>query len=547
MARKPSYRELLARIKELENKVSEKNKSEEVSLSSGKHDVADEPSRTKEELFDQLRFIETLFNTIPNPVFYKNKIGIYLGCNQSFSNQILGLPPERIIGRSLYDFPDVIPKERADIYFKQDLELLENPGSQYSETKVRCADGELRDFLFYKATYKNAMGDVAGIVGLMLDVTERNRIQLALRESEEKYRSMMESMNDAVYICAPDFRISYMNSKMRARIGYDAVDQKCHKVLHDLEEPCAWCTFSKVIEGEITEIEIVSPRDGHTYIVTSSPIFHQDGSISKMTIYRDITQRKRVEDELLMAKKIEATGVFAGGIAHDYNNLLFIILGNLLMLKKDMKTGSEPYQLLQFAEDAAQKAAKLTRRLLAFTHGESLTLEEYDLERTLEDIVKGVDRKKKYEIELQIPKGIKRVFLDVSLISIVMINLIANAMEAMVDGGTILISASMVSFGNLSEQAMAILADKPCDYVCISVTDTGTGIEKHILPKIFDPYFSTKRRGDKKGLGLGLSISYSIVKKHSGALLVDSKEGVATTASIYLPVERQGSENIAKK
>ncbi len=538
MERKPSNRELLARVEELEKKLQEKETAVIGEPSCSQHVKSNVPMPSREELIDRLRFVQTLFDTIPNPVFYKDKNGIYLGCNQSFSNQILGIPPELIIGRSLYDLPDVIPKEQADVYFQQDQELLQNPGSQFYETKVRCSDGIFRDFVFYKATYSNMSGNVAGIVGLMLDVTERNRIQLALRESEEKYRSMMESMNDAVYICDPDYRISYLNPKMLDRIGYDAVGLKCHQVLHNIESPCSWCSFERVREGEMVEIEVVSPRDGHTYIVTNSPIFHQDGSISKMTIYRDITQRKRVEEELLMAKKIEATGVFAGGIAHDYNNLLLIILGNLLMLKKEMDAVSEPYQLLQFAEKAAQKAAKLTRRLLAFTHGESLTLEKRDLERMLKDIVSGVDRKKKYAIELRFPAELKMVYADASLMSIVMMNIITNAMEAMENGGTISIKVADVFIDSSSEQMLNALIENPGDYVSISVTDSGTGIAKEVLPKIFDPYFSTKRRGDKKGLGLGLSISYSIIRKHSGAILVESKEGAGTTIAIYLPVRQ---------
>ena len=535
MKRKPSYHELLVRIKELEKKIQEKDEPCTTPPPSLDDSATHSLPTTKRELVDQLRFIKTLFDTIPNPVFYKNKEGIYLGCNQSFSTQILGIPPERIIGRSLYDLPDVIPKEQADIYRKQDLELIRNPGLQLYETKVRCTGGIFRDFLFYKATYTDHSGDVAGILGLMLDITERNKGQLALKESEEKYRSMMESINDGLYICSPEYRISYMNPKMIERVGYDGTGLLCHNILHNLESPCAWCTFATVRRGEITEVEVLSPKDGHTYIVTNSPIFHQDGSISKMTIYRDITQRKRMEKELLMAKKIEAAGIFAGGIAHDYNNLLFIILGNILMLKKDIPKSSEPCKLLQIAEDAAQKAAKLTKRLLVFTHGESLALEGHAIDGMLKDIICGMDVEKKYCIELQLSDELQMVYVDVSLISIVMINIITNAKEAMEDGGRIIITAANIRLDTNSEQVVSALIDNSGNYVCITVSDNGSGIDKEILPKIFDPYFSTKQRGAKKGLGLGLSTSYSIIRKHSGAILVESEKGVGTTVSIYLP------------
>ncbi len=541
MKRKPTYKELQARILELEKQLAEKRSAEKhsgpSSAPASRGRVLDENHvRTRKELIDQLRFVETLFNTVPNPVFYKNRHGVYLGCNASFSEQILGIPPERIIGRTLYDLPEVIPKTMADVYHRQDQDLLHNPGTQFYETKVRCADGVFRDFLFYKATYNSSSGEVAGLVGLMLDVTERKRIQLELWESKEKYRSMMESMSDAVYICAPDNRISYMNPKMIEQIGFDATGKKCHEALHNLEQPCAWCTFARVREGEITEIEVTSPRDRRVYIVTNSPVYHQDGTISKMTIYRDITRRKRIEEELLTARKLEATGLFAGGIVHDYNNLLLIILGNLLMLKKGIDVSSELYSLLQSAEEAAQKTAKLTRRLLVFTHGESLSLEKHDIKTVLEDVVCGLDQQTQCSVDLRVLCGALPVRLDASLFTIVMNNVITNAKEAMVAGGNIDIAVTEVVLEKESAEVQGGVVEKPGRYVRIAVKDTGTGIPEEILPRIFDPYFSTRQRGAKKGLGLGLSISYSIMKKHEGALILDSKEGFGTTVSILLPV-----------
>ncbi len=532
MARRPSYKELQTRVSELEEKLKA---SLHLPSPLALEDTAGYDLKTRQELIDQLRFVKILFDTVPNPIFYKSKEGVYLGCNQSFSMQIIGTPPEKIIGHSLFDLPDVIPKELADVYYRQDQNLISNPGRQTYEAKVHCADGVLRDFLFYKATYTNHTGDVAGIIGLMLDVTERNRMQIALKESEEKYRSMMESMNDAVYICSPEYRISYMNPKMIQKIGYDATGQRCHEVLHRLEAPCPWCTYDKVRDGEITEVEVSSPKDGHTYVITNSPIFHQDGSISKMTIYRDKTNRKMMEEELLKARKLEATGVFAGGIAHDYNNLLLIILGNILMLKKESSKLDKSFGLLQIAENATQKAANLTRRLLAFTHGESLSLERHAVADLITEITSGVELENKYHINLQLTADIHPVYVDTGLISMAVVNIITNAKEAMEAGGDIIVSAGSFCFDKDSHQAIGALAATPGEYVRIAISDQGTGIDQKTLPKIFDPYFSTKQRGDEKGLGLGLTISYSIIRKHNGTILVESTKGAGSTFSIYLP------------
>ena len=536
MAKRPSYKDLLARIAKLESERVERHTHPSLRPSPSLQAMISSQTTTRQELIDQLRFIRILFDTVPNPIFYKNKEGVYLGCNQSFSMQILGISPEDIVGRTLFDLPENIPRELAEIYFRQDQELMRQPGKQIYDAKVRCADGIFRDFIFYKATYMDYSGEVAGIIGLMLDVTERKKMQIALKESEEKYRSMMESMNDAVYICSPDYRISYMNPKMIQKIGYDATGQLCYKVLHNLESQCPWCTFSQVRKGKITEVEVSSPKDGQTYIITNSPIFHHDGSISKMTIYRDKTNRKKVEEELLKARKIEATGVFAGCIAHDYNNLLLTILGNLLMLKKEMPESLTSRTLLLEAEAAAQKAARLTKRLLAFTHGDSLALERHDPGSLIENLVKRTDHEKKYTLDLHIPPGLPPVYVDSGLISMAMGNIITNAKEAMESGGIITISVNNICFNENSAQVLSASIDSHGEYVCIDVTDQGTGIEEEVLPKIFDPYFSTKQRGTQKGLGLGLSTSYSIIRKHNGTILVKSTHGAGTTVSIYLPV-----------
>ena len=538
MKKRPLYRDLQSRIEELEKKLEEKNQfSSGLPFSSSSANLISDHQKTKQELIDQLRFVRILFDTVPSPIFYKNKDGVYLGCNQAFSQQILGISPEEILGRSLFDLPGVIPKELADIYYRQDQELLHKPGRQSYESKVCCADGILRDFLFYKASYPDHTGEVAGIIGLMLDVTDRNEMQIALKESEEKYRSMMDSMNDAVYICSPEYRISYMNPKMIKKVGYDATGEVCYNVLHDLKSPCPWCTYSQVRKGHITEIEVSSPKDGHTYIITNSPIFHQDGTISKMTIYRDKTNRKKMEEELLKARKIEATGIFAGGIAHDYNNLLLIILGSILMLKKEIPESLNITTLLHEAEEAAQKAAKLTQRLLAFTHGESLALERHDIASLILDVAQRTDLEGKYNIDLQIPPNLHSVFMDTGLISMAMSNIINNAKEAMSSGGSITISANNISIDKNSAQVLSAQVDTVGDYVCIIIADKGIGIQKELMQKVFDPYFSTKQRGAQKGLGLGLSTSYSIIRKHKGAILVESEQGTGTKVSIYLPVQ----------
>ncbi|GAJ19867.1 unnamed protein product, partial [marine sediment metagenome] len=164
-----------------------------------------------------------------------------------------------------------------------------------------------------------------------------------LRESEEKYRSIMEAMDDAAYICSPDFRVEYMNPTMKKRTGYDTIGELCHKVIYGLDEKCPWCVHEKVMKGEHVKTEIVSPKTSKTDHVSNSPIFHTDGSISNLSIFRDITATKKMEAQLRQSQKMESIGTLAGGIAHDFNNILFPIMGFAGMALDDIPENSPLY------------------------------------------------------------------------------------------------------------------------------------------------------------------------------------------------------------
>jgi len=163
---------------------------------------------------------------------------------------------------------------------------------------------------------------MSGLMGYIFDLTTLKKAEKALKESEEKYRSMMEAMDDLTYICSSDFRIEYMNPAMTKRIGRDATGETCHQVIHGLDEKCPWCIHNKVMRGEDIKYEQTSPKDDKTYHISNSPIFHTDGSVSKLTVFHDVTETKKMEADLQQSQKMEAIGTLAGGIAHDFNNIL---------------------------------------------------------------------------------------------------------------------------------------------------------------------------------------------------------------------------------
>jgi len=153
--------------------------------------------------------------------------------------------------------------------------------------------------------------------------------------AKKKYRSMMGAMVEPIYICSPDYRVEYMNPAMLRKTGRDATGEKCFKALHGLDEKCSWCMHHKSQQGEHVELEIVSPKDNRSYYISQSPIAHGDGSASNLTILRDITEMRETEAHLQQANKMEAIATLAGGVAHEFNNALMGVMGNIELLKMD--------------------------------------------------------------------------------------------------------------------------------------------------------------------------------------------------------------------
>ena len=209
------------------------------------------------------------------------------------------------------------------------------------------------------------------LVALFDDVTDRFEIEIKLKESEKKYRSMMESTKNGSYICSPEFRILYMNPAMIDRVGTDATGEICHKAIYDRDEQCSWCVFDQIQKGEHIDYEMIDPKDNHYYSVTNSLIFYADGTASKLSIFHDITQIKNIETQLQQSQKMESIGTLAGGIAHDFNNILFPIVGHADILLMDTPEDSPSRDGLNEIYTSALRAKDLVRQILTFSRQES--------------------------------------------------------------------------------------------------------------------------------------------------------------------------------
>lgn len=277
-------------------------------------------------------------------------------------------------------------------------------------------------------------------------------------------------------------------------------------------------------------------RDGKEIAVADSgaPIRDKESNIvGGVLVFRDITEKLRTDDELLKMRKLESVGILAGGIAHDFNNLLMAIMGNISLAGQLVTPEDKIHRLLGGAEKASLRAKNLTQQLLTLAKGGEPIKETASIGQVIEESADFVLHGGKSDYKLEMPENLWLVDIDRGQMGQVVQNLIINARQAMPEGGTIRVSCENLE--STANEYPDPLLPKQNEYVKISVTDTGVGMPENVVDKIFDPYFSTK----KEGSGLGLAITHSIIKKHKGAITVNSKPGEGATFNIYLPVSKE--------
>ena len=331
-----------------------------------------------------------------------------------------------------------------------------------------------------------------------------------------------------------------MNRAGLAMIEADSLDRVMGKSLYDMISPEYREAFrtnvEMVFEGKsgTLEFEIVGLSGRRLRLETHAVPLRDENDviIALLGITRDITERKKLEQELIKAQKLESVGLLAGGIAHDFNNLLTAVLGYISLAKMHVHAGGTASEHLVKAENASFRARDLTRQLLACSRGGTPVRKTASLREVIEESAGFALRGSDVKHEFIIPDDLWPVEMDEGQIGQVVQNLIINANHAMPNGGK-----ATITCRNVTIPAASVLPLKKGDYVQVSIEDRGTGIAKEHLPKIFDPYFTTK----PKGSGLGLATSYAIIKNHDGIITVESEPGVGTTFHFYLPASETRS------
>ena len=373
------------------------------------------------------------------------------------------------------------------------------------------------------------------------EIATRKRAEEALRNSEELYSNIVESMRDGIMVLDVDFNITYWNQAMEniSQVQRrEAVDSR--KLPWDLFPHFAEQGIDKMMKqamaGTVAVKDEIPYRmadgsEGFTYEMFL-PLRTADGDIRGIVgIIRDITERRRLVNHLQQAKKMQAVAEMASGIAHDFNNMLTSVVGFISLAKMNLQAGRPAAAELEKAEKIALRSSELSDTLISFSRANKPVKKKVSiiafLKRSLHLSLSGSN----VRFKLLNTEDDLLVEIDESQISQVIYNIIKNAREAMPNGGELLVKAERISahsYNPLDLQAG--------EYVRLSIRDQGEGIDSTHLDRIFDPYFSTKQRGTQKGMGLGLSIAHSIIKKHKGNVAVKSLVGKGSTFYIYLPL-----------
>ncbi len=367
-------------------------------------------------------------------------------------------------------------------------------------------------------------------------------VEERLRQSEKRFRQMVEASPFPISIIDGNERLTYLNRKFMDVFGYTLEDiptvADWHR--HFFPDPDQRAEVTAMWQKDLhaSRDRELSPRELEVrckHGMARSVLFrivHMDGGRHMVTC-EDITHRKQISEELLKTKKLEAVGILAGGIAHDFNNLLSVILGNINLCQIQAEPETKLARWLSEAEKASMRAKNLTQKFTTFASGGKPVKKVTSLVNVVENAVSLAISGSSVVCEYDFSPGLLQVEIDPEQMNQVINHLVLNAIAAMPQGGTLRISAENLTVTDTpSDEPTSV---RPGQYVRITIRDEGTGIAPEHLSAIFDPYFSTKKRGSQKGMGFGLPISHSIIRHHGGYIFVSSEPEKGTTAEIYLP------------
>ena len=450
----------------------------------------------------------------------------------------LGYSPEELQASS--SFEQIHPEDRERVIEAAEHARRSGMGKTL-EYRLRHKNGTWLVLESTSSVIRNANGDPEKLVIVNRDITERKRAEQALQRSEAGFRSVVEDAPYGIYRASTSGRFLQVNPALQRMLGYELGEELLRKDLASeiFRYTGEYQRWSELLTGmdEVKDVELEWKRQDGTPITvrcSGRRINDENGAPVYFEVFtEDVTEKRVLERQLRMAQKMEAIGRLSGGIAHDFNNHLGVIIGYSGVLNKALSTNPALRNHAVEIEKAGQRAASLTKQLLAFSRQQVLTPAVLNLNTLTSDMEKMLPRLlgEDIEVSLALDPELGNVKADQSQIEQVIMNLAVNARDAMPVGGKLRIQTANVEL----DQAYTWNhpGSKVGTYVMLTVTDTGTGMDAATLTHIFEPFFTTKERG--KGTGLGLATVYGVVKQSNGYIWVDSAPGNGTSFQIYLP------------
>jgi PAS domain S-box-containing protein len=485
-----------------------------------------------------------LFETAKDGIFLLDSETGQITDANPYLVDLLGYSRQELVGKELWEVGPFKDIEASRSAFR---ELQEKEYIHYEDLPLKAKDGQQVEVEFVSNVY--TAGEKRVIQCNIREISQRKRAEEAMRESEERYRELFENARDM--ICTLDLAGNFTSlNRMGEQVTGYTREEALRMNINQIVAPAYLDLVRQMAKGETLKLETapcelqVVTRDHQRVLLEVSPrvLYRQEEPIGVEVTARDITERRRREDQLRQAQKMEAIGTLAGGVAHDFNNILTAILGYADLMLMRLKEGREvtPFELQQI-KNAAERAAGLTQQLLAFSRKQMLHPVVLDINTVVVESMKMLrpvigDR---IELVLTLDSASGSVKADQRQMAKIIKDLVVNARDAMAQGGKLTIETARVNLeDDVAHPRAAALHGKA---VMLAISDTGTGIDAEARAHIFEPFFTTQERGN--GAGLGLSSVYGIVKQSGGDIQVTSKVGEGTTFRIYLPdVEGQVAE-----
>ncbi len=463
------------------------------------------------------------------------------------------------VNRPLADFLGTTPRELIGLKCHEVMHGTALPTADCPHQQTIATGGPAQTEVFFPASGRHFLvktsplvspeGDASASIHIMRDITLEKKSRENLLASEAKYfllsqeyYAILNSIPDSITVFDREFRVVWANNTHVNELGLspgEVLGRHCYELSYQRNSPCPedMCPAARTFRTGQGERQTKINMSGRIKDQRCFPIFGNDNTVVKvLEIDRDVTEHRALEDQLQQSRKMEAVGQLTGGIAHDFNNIITVIMGYAHILQMKLGPGTPQKEVAEIIK-ATERAASLTKSLLAFSRRQKIQLVPVGLNKILDENKILLGRLLGADLKLDcVPAEDDPVIIaDSSLIGQVLINLTANARDALLPGGlvTIVISRVKLGFGQKNELENM----PPGDYGLLSIADNGTGMDAETRARIFEPFFTTKGVG--QGTGLGLSIAYGIVQQHRGAIICESSPGKGSTFKIYLPLAEE--------